>query len=138
MIASSRWWPQWEVYRERAWIRAWCDSPDWRFEDLEIEARFPRHLGVRGLLSALPPFVLLQVVLKIDVIYEKDMLYLYVLSGIGGLLLLLLIFLALYKVRASRRMGMLRDGNGRAREENGKAREHQHLEGSQPTPSFYR
>nr|KAF6283726.1 integrin subunit alpha L [Pipistrellus kuhlii] len=41
---------------------------------------------------------LAQVVLKVDVVYEKDMLYLYVLSGAGGLLLLLLIFLALYKV----------------------------------------
>nr|2M3E_A Chain A, Integrin alpha-L [Homo sapiens] len=33
-----------------------------------------------------------------DVVYEKQMLYLYVLSGIGGLLLLLLIFIVLYKV----------------------------------------
>lgn len=39
-----------------------------------------------------------QVVMKVDVVYEKEMLHLYVLSGIGGLLLLLLIFLALYKV----------------------------------------
>ncbi|XP_047390046.1 integrin alpha-L isoform X2 [Sciurus carolinensis] len=39
-----------------------------------------------------------QVLMKVDVVYEKEMLYLYVLSGIGGLLLLLLIFLALYKV----------------------------------------
>ncbi|XP_008055949.1 integrin alpha-L [Carlito syrichta] len=39
-----------------------------------------------------------QVVMKVDVVYEKDMLYLYVLSGIGGLLLLLLIFLVLYKI----------------------------------------
>lgn len=78
-----------------------------------------------------------------DVIYEKDMLYLYVLSGTGGLLLLLLIFLALYKVGANRRMGMAEQtgwgmGTGRARAENGKAREHQRFEGSQPTPSFYR
>uniref|UniRef100_A0A8D1EAR0 VWFA domain-containing protein n=1 Tax=Sus scrofa TaxID=9823 RepID=A0A8D1EAR0_PIG len=36
--------------------------------------------------------------MKVDIIYEKDMLYLYVLSSIGGLLLLLLIFLVLYKV----------------------------------------
>uniref|UniRef100_A0A8C3YMR7 Integrin subunit alpha L n=1 Tax=Catagonus wagneri TaxID=51154 RepID=A0A8C3YMR7_9CETA len=41
---------------------------------------------------------LAQVSMKVEVIYEKEMLYLYVLSGIGGLLLLLLIFLALYKV----------------------------------------
>ncbi|XP_076997352.1 integrin alpha-L isoform X2 [Tamandua tetradactyla] len=39
-----------------------------------------------------------QVVMKVDVVYEKNMLYLYVLSGAGGLLLLLLILLALYKV----------------------------------------
>ncbi|XP_028631041.1 integrin alpha-L isoform X3 [Grammomys surdaster] len=39
-----------------------------------------------------------QVLTKVDVIYEKEMLHLYVLSGIGGLVLLFLIFLALYKV----------------------------------------
>ncbi|NP_937864.2 integrin alpha-L [Bos indicus x Bos taurus] len=39
-----------------------------------------------------------QVVMKVDLVYEKEMLYLYVLSGIGGLLLLFLIFIALYKV----------------------------------------
>lgn len=39
-----------------------------------------------------------QVIMKVDIVYEKEMLYLYVLSGIGGLLLLLLIFLVLYKV----------------------------------------
>lgn len=39
-----------------------------------------------------------QVVTKVDLVYEKEMLYLYVLSGTGGLLLLLLIFLALYKI----------------------------------------
>ncbi|XP_051001300.1 integrin alpha-L [Acomys russatus] len=39
-----------------------------------------------------------QVLMKVDVVYEKEMLHLYVLSGTGGLLLLLLIFLALYKV----------------------------------------
>ncbi|XP_069342134.1 integrin alpha-L isoform X2 [Eulemur rufifrons] len=39
-----------------------------------------------------------QVTMKVDIMYEKDMLYLYVLSGVGGLLLLLLIFIALYKV----------------------------------------
>jgi hypothetical protein len=43
--------------------------------------------------------------MKVDVVYEKEMLYLYVLSGIGGLLLLLVIFLALYKVGASRSPG---------------------------------
>lgn len=40
--------------------------------------------------------------MKVDVIYEKEMLHLYVLSGIGGLVLLFLIFLALYKVGAFR------------------------------------
>ena len=44
------------------------------------------------------PLILPQVITKVDIVYEKDMLYLYVLSGIGGLLLLLLIFLVLYKV----------------------------------------
>ncbi|XP_059122548.1 integrin alpha-L isoform X2 [Peromyscus eremicus] len=39
-----------------------------------------------------------QVLMKVDVVYEKEMLHLYVLSGIGGLVLLVLIFLALYKV----------------------------------------
>ncbi|KAM9097008.1 integrin alpha-L isoform X1 [Sarcophilus harrisii] len=38
-----------------------------------------------------------QVVTKVDIVYEKNSLYLYVLSGIGGLLLLLLIFGVLYK-----------------------------------------
>ncbi|KAM9208954.1 integrin alpha-L [Dugong dugon] len=41
---------------------------------------------------------LAQVITKVDVVYEKEMLHVYVLSGIGGLLLLLLIFVALYKV----------------------------------------
>lgn len=41
---------------------------------------------------------LAQIPIKVDMVYEKEMLYLYVLSGIGGLLLLLLIFLVLYKV----------------------------------------
>ncbi|XP_074137392.1 integrin alpha-L isoform X2 [Sminthopsis crassicaudata] len=39
-----------------------------------------------------------QVVTKVDIVYEKNSLYLYVLSGIGGLLLLLLIFGVLYKI----------------------------------------
>ncbi|XP_054991661.1 integrin alpha-L [Sorex araneus] len=41
---------------------------------------------------------LAQVDMKVDIIYEKEMLYLYVLSTIGGLLVLLLIFGVLYKV----------------------------------------
>ena len=43
--------------------------------------------------------------MKVDLVYEKKMLYLYVLSGIGGLLLLLLIFIALFKVGASGKNG---------------------------------
>jgi hypothetical protein len=43
-----------------------------------------------------------QVLVKVDLIHEKEMLHVYVLSGIGGLVLLFLIFLALYKVRAFR------------------------------------
>uniref|UniRef100_A0A5F8H746 Integrin subunit alpha L n=1 Tax=Monodelphis domestica TaxID=13616 RepID=A0A5F8H746_MONDO len=39
-----------------------------------------------------------QVVTKVDIVYEKNSLYLYVLSGIGGLVLLLLIFGVLYKI----------------------------------------
>ncbi|XP_043835304.1 integrin alpha-L [Dromiciops gliroides] len=39
-----------------------------------------------------------QVLTKVDIVYEKNSLYIYVLSGIGGLLLLLLIFLVLYKI----------------------------------------
>ncbi|XP_050021907.1 integrin alpha-L [Alexandromys fortis] len=39
-----------------------------------------------------------QVLMKVDVVYEKEMTHLYVLSSIGGLVLLSLIFLALYKV----------------------------------------
>lgn len=68
------------------------------------EQRWTRHTGafrVGGLFlpsPSSPP----QVVMKVDVVYEKEMLHLYVLSGIGGLLLLLLIFLALYKVGGSR------------------------------------
>ncbi|CAK7302930.1 Integrin alpha-L [Vulpes lagopus] len=39
-----------------------------------------------------------QVIMKVDIIYEKEMLHVYALSSIGGLLLLLLIFVALYKL----------------------------------------
>lgn len=46
-----------------------------------------------------------QVIMKVDIVYEKEMLYLYVLSSIAGLLLLLLIFLVLYKVGASGKNG---------------------------------
>lgn len=60
---------------------------------LSVSFNSSRHFHLHGSNASLA-----QVVLKVDVIYEKDMLYLYVLSGTGGLLLLLLIFLALYKV----------------------------------------
>lgn len=43
--------------------------------------------------------------MKVDIIYEKEMLHVYALSSIGGLLLLLLIFVALYKVGASGSVG---------------------------------
>ncbi|XP_036597162.1 integrin alpha-L isoform X2 [Trichosurus vulpecula] len=39
-----------------------------------------------------------QVVTKVEIVYEKNLLSIYVLSGIGGLLLFLLIFGVLYKV----------------------------------------
>lgn len=39
--------------------------------------------------------------MKVDIVYEKDMLYVYVLSSTGGLLLFLVILGVLYKVGAS-------------------------------------
>ncbi|XP_030653900.1 integrin alpha-L isoform X2 [Nomascus leucogenys] len=60
---------------------------------LSISFNSSKHFHLYG--SNAP---LAQVVMKVDVVYEKQMLYLYVLSGIGGLLLLLLIFIVLYKV----------------------------------------
>uniref|UniRef100_A0A096NMH3 Integrin subunit alpha L n=1 Tax=Papio anubis TaxID=9555 RepID=A0A096NMH3_PAPAN len=60
---------------------------------LSISFNSSRHFHLYGSNASLA-----QVVMKIDVVYEKQMLYLYVLSGIGGLLLLLLIFIVLYKV----------------------------------------
>lgn len=46
--------------------------------------------------------------MKVDLVYEKDMLYVYVLSSTGGLLLFLLIFGVLYKVGAPGGNGPLR------------------------------
>ncbi|XP_033074016.1 integrin alpha-L isoform X4 [Trachypithecus francoisi] len=60
---------------------------------LSISFNSSRHFHLYGSNASLA-----QVVMKVDIVYEKQMLYLYVLSGIGGLLLLLLIFIALYKV----------------------------------------
>ncbi|GAB5582898.1 integrin alpha-L isoform X4 [Prionailurus iriomotensis] len=41
---------------------------------------------------------LAQVIMKVDIVYEKDMLYVYVLSSTGGLLLFLVILGVLYKL----------------------------------------
>ncbi|XP_032099091.1 integrin alpha-L isoform X1 [Sapajus apella] len=60
---------------------------------LSISFNSSRHFHLYGSNASLA-----QVVMKVEVVYEKQMLYLYVLSGIGGLLLLLLIFIVLYKV----------------------------------------
>lgn len=60
---------------------------------LAISFNSSKHFHLYGSNASLA-----QVNMKVDIIYEKDMLYLYVLSSIGGLLLLLLIFLVLYKV----------------------------------------
>ncbi|XP_011789043.1 PREDICTED: integrin alpha-L [Colobus angolensis palliatus] len=60
---------------------------------LSISFNSSRHFHLYGSNASLA-----QVVMKVDIVYEKQMLYLYVLSGIGGLLLLLLIFIALYKI----------------------------------------
>ncbi|XP_021093122.1 integrin alpha-L isoform X4 [Heterocephalus glaber] len=60
---------------------------------LSISFNSSRHFHLYGTNASLA-----QVLTKVDVVYEKEMLYLYVLSGSGGLLLLLIIFLVLYKV----------------------------------------
>uniref|UniRef100_A0A8I3WY54 Integrin subunit alpha L n=1 Tax=Callithrix jacchus TaxID=9483 RepID=A0A8I3WY54_CALJA len=60
---------------------------------LSISFNLSRHFHLYGSNASLA-----QVIMKVEVVYEKQMLYLYVLSGIGGLLLLLLIFIVLYKV----------------------------------------
>ncbi|XP_013360308.1 PREDICTED: integrin alpha-L [Chinchilla lanigera] len=60
---------------------------------LSISFNSSRHFHLYGSNASLA-----QILTKVDVVYEKEMLYLYVLSGTGGLLLLLIIFLVLYKV----------------------------------------
>uniref|UniRef100_A0A5F9DBB9 Integrin subunit alpha L n=1 Tax=Oryctolagus cuniculus TaxID=9986 RepID=A0A5F9DBB9_RABIT len=60
---------------------------------LSISFNSSKHFHLYGSNSSVA-----QVLMKVDVVFEKEMVYLYVLSGVGGLLLLLLIFLALYKV----------------------------------------
>ncbi|XP_075384246.1 integrin alpha-L [Tenrec ecaudatus] len=59
---------------------------------LSISFNSSKHFHLYGRASSA------QVIMKVDVIFQKDMLYVHVLSGLGGLLLLLLIFLVLYKV----------------------------------------
>ncbi|KAM4829693.1 integrin alpha-L [Thomomys bottae] len=60
---------------------------------LSISFNSSKHFHLYGIKAAQA-----QVLMKVDVVYEKAMLHVYVLSGLGGLLLLLLIFLVLYKV----------------------------------------
>ncbi|KAM8777560.1 integrin alpha-L [Rhynchonycteris naso] len=60
---------------------------------LSVSFNSSKHFHLYGSNASLA-----QVVMKVDIVYEKQMLYLYVLSGVGGLLLLLLIFLLLSKV----------------------------------------
>ncbi|XP_023578453.1 integrin alpha-L isoform X1 [Octodon degus] len=60
---------------------------------LSISFNSSRHFHLYGSNASLA-----QILTKVDVVYEKEMLKIYVLSGIGGLLLLLLIFVVLYKV----------------------------------------
>ncbi|KAM6155895.1 integrin alpha-L [Rhynchocyon petersi] len=92
---------------------------------LSITFNSSRHFHLYGSNASLA-----QVIMKAEVVYEKDMLYVYVLSGIGGLLLLLLIFLALYKVGFFKRNlkekmeadagatnGILREGSEKAASE---------------------
>ncbi|KFO36306.1 Integrin alpha-L [Fukomys damarensis] len=60
---------------------------------LAISFNSSRHFHLYGSNSSVA-----QVLTKVDMVYEKEKLPVYMLSGAGGLLLLLLIFLALYKV----------------------------------------
>ncbi|XP_006872037.1 PREDICTED: integrin alpha-L [Chrysochloris asiatica] len=60
---------------------------------LSISFNSSKHFHLYGSNASLA-----QVIMKVDVVYEKNMLYLYVLSGIGGLLLLLMIFIVLHKI----------------------------------------
>jgi len=59
---------------------------------LSISFNSSKHFHLYGSNASLA-----QVIMKVDIVYEKEMLHVYVLSGIGGLLLLLVIFAVLYK-----------------------------------------
>ncbi|XP_004691741.1 PREDICTED: integrin alpha-L [Condylura cristata] len=60
---------------------------------LSISFNSTRHFHLYGSNASLA-----QVITKVEIVNEKENLQLYLWSGVGGLLLLLLIFLALYKV----------------------------------------
>ncbi|KAG8513629.1 Integrin alpha-L, partial [Galemys pyrenaicus] len=60
---------------------------------LSISFNSSKHFHLYGSNASLT-----KITTKVDVVFEKKMLHLYALSGTGGLLLLLLIFLGLYKV----------------------------------------
>ncbi|XP_022382101.1 integrin alpha-L isoform X5 [Enhydra lutris kenyoni] len=59
---------------------------------LSVSFNSSKHFHLYGSNASLA-----QVLMKVDIVYEKEMLYVYVLSGIGGLLVLLVIFAVLYK-----------------------------------------
>ncbi|XP_037351473.1 LOW QUALITY PROTEIN: integrin alpha-L-like [Talpa occidentalis] len=60
---------------------------------LSISFNSRKHFHLYGSNASLA-----QVITKVEVVFKKPMLYIYVLSGVGGLLLLLLIFMGLQKV----------------------------------------
>lgn len=78
--------------------------------------------------------------MKVDVVYEKEMMHLYVLSSIGGLVLLLLIFLVLYKVGTSRWLSITKTakakwGGGTRKEHTGLGSISHRINLSSPHPS---